>query len=54
MKIIAYRRNNDIDIEFQDEYHYVKNTTYTNFKGGNVTNPYDKDLFGIGYLRVGK
>ena len=54
MKIIAYRRNDDIDVEFQDEYHYVKNTTYTNFKRGNVKNPYDKDLFGIGYLGVGK
>ena len=54
MKIIAYRRNNDIDVEFQDEYHYVKNTTYTNFKRGNVKNPYDKDLFGIGYIGVGK
>ena len=54
MKIIAYRGNNDIDVEFQDEHHYVKNTTYSNFKRGNVKNPYDKDLFGVGYLGVGK
>ena len=53
MKIIAYRGNNDIDVEFQDEYHHVKNTTYSNFKRGNVKNPYDKDLFGIGYLIIG-
>ena len=54
MKIIAYRGNNDIDVEFQDEHHHVKNTTYSNFKRGNVKNPYDKDLFGVGYLGVGK
>ena len=54
MQIIAYRGNNDIDVEFQDEHHHVKNTTYSNFKRGNVKNPYDKDLFGVGYLGVGK
>lgn len=54
MKIIEYRKHNDIDVEFQDEYHYVKNTTYSNFIRGCVKNPYDKALYGVGYMGVGK
>lgn len=34
MKIIRYNTSDDIDIEFQDEFHYVKHTTYSNFKIG--------------------
>lgn len=54
MKIVAYRTSEDIDIEFQDEFRYVKTTTYSNFKLGTVKNPYDRDLYGVGYLVVGK
>lgn len=54
MKIIAYRKTSDIDVEFQDEYHYVKNTTYSNFIKGWVKNPYDKSLYNVGYMGVGK
>ena len=42
MKIIAYRSNMDIDIEFLDGFHYIKqHQTYSNFKTGSVKNPYD-------------
>lgn len=27
MKIIAYRTSDDIDVEFQDKFHYVKKTS---------------------------
>lgn len=54
MKIIAYRRSEDIDVEFQDSYKVVKNTTYVNFKRGQVKNPYDKIACGIGYVGEGK
>lgn len=55
MKIIEYRNSSDIDVEFLDDYHYIKrHTTYVNFKRGNIRNPYDKSLFGVGYLGVGK
>lgn len=55
MKIIAYRNWDDIDIEFLDNFHYVKeHQSYVNFKNGSVKNPYDKTLHGIGYLGVGK
>lgn len=33
MKIIRYGRHDDIDIEFMDEFHYVKeHQSYINFK----------------------
>lgn len=54
MKIIAYRRSEDIDVEFQDSHKVIKNTTYVNFKRGQVKNPYDKTACGIGYVGEGK
>jgi len=55
MKIIRYGNCQDIDIEFLDEHHYVKeHATYVNFKRGVVKNPYDKTVFGVGYMGVGK
>lgn len=55
MKIIVYRSNNDIDIEFLDDFHYVKeHQTYSNFSRGVIKNPYDRTLYGVGYLGVGK
>lgn len=54
MKIIRYSSCDDIDVQFQDEFGYVKTTTYSNFKVGSIKNPYDKTLFGIGYMGVGK
>lgn len=55
MKIIAYRKSSDIDIEFLDDFHYVKyHNNYHNFKAGQVKNPYDRDLYGVGYIGVGK
>ena len=54
MKIIAYRCADDIDIEFLDEFHYIKeHQTYSNFKNGGVRNPYDRTAFGVGYTGVG-
>lgn len=54
MKIIRYKDSSDIDVEFLDKYHYVKeHTTYSNFKVGKIKNPYDKTLYGVGYVGVG-
>ena len=40
MKIIAYRNNNDIDIQFQDEFYYIKeHQTYSNFRKNYSHNP---------------
>ena len=55
MKIINYRSNEDIDIEFLDDHHFIKeHQTYSNFKSGQLKNPYDKTMGGVGYIGVGK
>lgn len=55
MKIIRYNSYDDIDVEFLDEHHYIQtHQTYANFKKGSIKNPYDKSLFGVGYLGVGE
>ena len=55
MKIIQYKNQSDIDVEFLDDFHYIKrHNTYSNFKNGGIKNPYDKTIFGIGYLGDGK
>ena len=42
MKIVRYGSNEDIDIEFLDEFHYIKeHQAYSNFKSGGVKNPYE-------------
>lgn len=53
MKIVAFRSKEDLDIEFMDDYHYKKTTTYSNFKNGEIKNPYDKTVCGVAYLGVG-
>ena len=55
MKIIAQRSTDDIDVEFLDDYHYVfKHNIYQNFKSGCIKNPFDKTVYGVGYLGDGK
>lgn len=55
MKIIAYRKSDDIDVEFLDDFHYIaKHQTYSNFKNGLIKSPYDRTLYNIGYIGVGE
>lgn len=55
MKIISYRSNKDIDIEFLDDFHYIKkHQLYSNFKKGTIKNPYDKTICNIGYIGIGE
>ena len=55
MKIIAYRKSDDIDIQFLDEHGYVfEHQIYSNFKSGGIKNPFDRNICGIGYMGVGK
>lgn len=54
MKIINYKNNKDIIIEFQDEHKYKKRTTYEAFKNKRIKNPYRKSFYGIGYIGDGK
>lgn len=55
MKIVSARNKSDIDVQFLDEHGYIKrNIKYQAFKKGEVKNPYDKTIFGVGYLGEGK
>lgn len=55
MKIIAARNKADIDVQFLDEQGYIwEHNMYRNFIKGELKNPYDKMIFGIGYIGVGK
>ena len=55
MKIIKFINNSDMDVQFLDEYGFIKkHVKYTAFKKGQIKNPYDKTVCGIGCLGVGK
>lgn len=54
MKIIEYNRNDDIWIEFQDEHKAKVHTSYSNFKKGQVKNPFHPSVYDIGYIGQGK
>ena len=53
MKIVRYKRADDITIEFQDKHKFQIDTTYVNFKR-SINNPYDPRIYGKGYRGVGE
>lgn len=53
MKIIKYNGVRDVVVEFQDKYQEKIHTDYRHFKQGEVRNPYDKIICGVGYLGKG-
>ena len=55
MEIIKYNSSEDMDIRFLDEFFYVKKgVTYSAFKNGGVKNPFDRNVYGIGYIGLGE
>lgn len=50
MIIVECINKSNIVVEFQDEYKHRKNTTYSNFKKGEVRNPYDRTVYGVGMV----
>lgn len=54
MKIMSVNSNNDIIVEFQDAYKTHKHICGQNFKNGEVKNPYDPTVYGVGMLGHGK
>ena len=50
MKIIEYNGNNDIIVEFQDEYKAKVHTQYRNFQIGDTKNPYHPNVYGVGVV----
>ena len=54
MQIIDVRSLNDIDVQFLDEHGYIKqHVLYTNFKNGQIKNPYDITVSTVGYIGYG-
>jgi len=53
IKIIKYNGVNNLLVECQDEHRYQAKSTYGNFKKGQFKNPYDKSVFGVGYIGEG-
>ena len=54
MVIVEYRTNKDIDVYFPKYDWTVKGVRYDHFKKGNIKCPYDRSIYGIGYLGEGK
>ena len=54
MKIVEYKNALDITVEFQDEHKEKVHAQYNDFKKGKVKNPYDKTVYGVGYIGAGK
>ena len=52
--IVDYKRWDNIDVYFPEYDCIVKEVEYGNFKKGKIKCPYDKSVFGVGYLGVGK
>lgn len=52
MRIVEYKNSHDVLIEFENG--YQTRTEYKHFKNGVVKNPYDKSIFGVGYVGEGE
>ena len=52
--IIEYNRNDDVLIEFQDEFKATKRVTYKNCQKGIIKNPYFRSVHGKGYIGEGE
>ncbi len=53
--IIKYISTKKVLVEFDDDYKHQYYTSYKNFKGGALTNPYEcRNKNGIGFIGVGK
>lgn len=53
MKIIVWNAASDIQVQFRDDHMAVVHTTYRNFQKREVKNPYDKSVYGVGYVGEG-
>lgn len=51
--IIGYRKYSEIDVYFPEYDWTFKNATYQSFKNGEISCPYEKRVYGIGYIGVG-
>ena len=54
MVIVEYRNAKDVDVYFPEYNWIAKNIQYSNFKKGLIKCPYEKSVYGVGYLGEGK
>lgn len=54
MVIVKYRNIKNIDVYFPQYNWIAKNRQYGEFKIGNIKCPYEKRVFGVGYIGEGK
>lgn len=52
MIVINYRESNDITVRFS-KHKNIQNTSWNNFKKGNVSNPFDVKVVGVGFIGEG-
>lgn len=50
MKCVRYQNSLNIDVMFMDEHKHIKNTCWSNFKKGRVSNPYHASIYGVGIV----
>lgn len=50
MRIIKFRKNNDIDIVFPKFNEVVEHVQYSHFKSGNIKSIYSPNVYNIGFL----
>lgn len=54
MVIVEYKGCMDVDVYFPEYDWIFKNAKYSNFKKGEIKCPYEKRVFGMGYIGDGK
>ena len=54
MIIVDYRNAMDIDVYFPQYDWIARDKQYSNFKKGNISCPYERSTFGVGYIGEGK
>ena len=54
MVIVEYRGCMDIDVYFPQYNWIAKSTRYDVFKNGNIKCPYERSVYGVGYIGEGK
>lgn len=52
-QILEYNGARDVKIMFLDEFKHVKSTKTLYVQTGGIRNPFDRTVFGIGYLGIG-
>ena len=54
MKIIAYRKYNDVDVYFEEYNWIAKNRQYIDFQKGEIKCPYERRVYNVGFIGEGK